>query len=94
MNKYETVAFESDDQRHSNNSVGRDRMTIASFTVPERLESKVLERVQERLGAVGVVSYTIELAGAGEPVLDLEGNSYVGEDEIVAAVDILSAERL
>lgn len=63
------------------------RMTIASFAVPEKLHSSRLDQARKRLGAAGVSSYTVELAGAGEPLLDLAGTTYVGEDEIQSGVD-------
>ena len=62
-------------------------MTIASFAVPEQQESPLIDRLRERLGSVGVTSYTVELAGAGEPTLDLDGTTFVGEDEIEDGVN-------
>lgn len=69
------------------------RMTIARFAVPERFGSSAIEGIASRLGSVGVESYQVELAGAGEPLLDLEDVTYVGEQEIEDAVDSIVAER-
>jgi hypothetical protein len=94
MEHRRTIALDLDNAPHSTETANRrERMTIASFAVPEQLESTVVDRVRERLGAVGVLSYVVELAGSGGPMLDLEGVTYVGEDEIVAAVDELIAAQ-
>ncbi|MBQ9918062.1 MAG: hypothetical protein IJO71_12800 [Microbacterium sp.] len=95
MERYETIAKgepEAANSSEQTNTKGR-KMTIARFAVPERFGSGVIERVIERLGSVGVESYEVELAGAGEPLLDLEDVTYVGADEIELAVDSIVAER-
>ncbi len=68
-------------------------MTIASFSVPEKQESPLIEKLRQRLSAVGVVSYSVELAGAGEPTLDLDGNTFVGDVEIEDGVNSYVSEH-
>lgn len=93
MEQSRSLAPEHAGAQHSTNDIKGENMTIASFAVPERVESKSVDQARERLGLVGVVSYVVELAGSGEPVLDVDGATYVGEGEIQAAVDDLVSER-
>lgn len=68
-------------------------MTIASFAVPEKQESPLIEQLRKRLSEVGVVSYSVELAGAGEPALDLDGTTFVGDKEIEDGVNAYVIEH-
>lgn len=67
----------------------RPKLTIACFSIPEDYQSVVIDRVVEQLRAADVAVYSIELAGAGAPLLDLEGVTYVGEHEIQGAIEEL-----
>lgn len=68
-------------------------ITVASFTVPEQNISLVVEQARLLLKSVGIESYVIEVAGSCEPILDYEGITYVGEQEISSVVQELTSEH-
>lgn len=74
-------------------SAGERKLIIGRFAVPEQFDSTFIDGMARRLGSVGVESYQVEIAGAGEPILDLEDVTYVGEGEIQVATESIVAER-
>lgn len=71
----------------------RRRVGLARFSVPEQMTFEVVSRARARLGEVGIYSYELEVAGAGEPLMFIGGRAYSGEHDIDAAVENVVRER-
>lgn len=72
--------------RRAGVSIFGSRLLIARFSVPEGYQSSVIDDAISELRAVGAAVYTVELAGAGVPLLDIGEVTYVGESNIQEAV--------